>query len=402
MQYFRRFLHRRNAKPGAIALSLMTFLFLTGLYAVIVPLKAEAAGLSSIQDTLSTSAPATLANHTIQFITATGVESSTDTITLTFDTSPGFTMGTFALLNFDLAVSAAGSCASFTDKTLAASAASGVWGVGQSSNVVTFTAPTNATTGEITAGRCVQIEIGANATNGGAGALQITNPTKVAAAGTADIETIDIGGLFGDTGTALTATVEGVSVSVTVTESMSFSIALVNSGSCTGDSGSPTAVTTTATTVPFGSIASSNAFYVGCHTLSVSTNGSGGYVVTTEENRSLKSTAGDYINDSVCDSTCSESTGTAWATATNNGFAYSCVGTHCATNSVTTYKQFACTGADADCNPGTGAETIQTLASYNDPVSADTAVVHYKLSISGTQAAGTYTNTITYVATPAF
>ena len=51
---------------------------------------------------------------------------------------------------------------------------------------------------------------------------------------------------------------------------------------------------------------------------------------------------------------------------------------------------------------GSGGETAQNVMTKASPANGDVARVEYKLSISGTQAAGTYSNTVTYIATPTF
>jgi hypothetical protein len=155
----------------------------------------EAAALTSLTDTISSSVVSTLANHEIKFVTPTGVEANTDTITVTFPAQ--FTMGVFDVLNVDLAVGNSNNCttAVFTEKTIAAAAGlSPIWGASQLGQVITFTAPTDSAAGEITADRCVRIRIGSSATEGGAGTTQITNPAI------ANDYTIAIGGAFGDTG----------------------------------------------------------------------------------------------------------------------------------------------------------------------------------------------------------
>ena len=204
----------------------------------------------------------------------------------------------------------------------------------------------------------------------------------------------------------LIAIQDQVTVSVTVDESLTFTIS--QGTACTGDTGSPTSInaSVTATTVPFGTV-NLDAFYVGCQDLNVATNASGGYIVTGEENRSLKSIAGTLISNGTCDGACDFDTGAAWATAGNNGLGYFCENTGstpCSTTVDTTseYKTLACTGAvTTDCLP-TGSEAAQTILTRAGPQSADEGRIHYKLSVDAAQAAGAYSNTVTYIATPTF
>ena len=150
---------------------------------------AYASILTSATLEVSTHATSATADHTIQFVTPSGVDASSDTIIVEYDN--GFSIGSVDLADIDLAVDDDGACdGPWTDKTLAVSAGVGIWSlVASGGNIMTFTAPTNATTGEIAAGRCVQIEIGTHADGG---SDQITNP------GSTGSYEVDIYGTFGD------------------------------------------------------------------------------------------------------------------------------------------------------------------------------------------------------------
>ncbi|MEI7741803.1 MAG: carboxypeptidase regulatory-like domain-containing protein [bacterium] len=164
---------------------------------LIAPIPATAGIASSFSDVISTNSVSVGANHTIRFVTSTGVDSSTDTIRLTF--ASGFNLASLSAPNdFDLAVGSTSVCSSavFIDKTLAAGAAAGVWQVGVSGQTVIFTAPTDAAPGEIIAGRCVMVEVGTNATSGVAGTNKIVNPAS------AGSKTVWLSGTFGDSADA--------------------------------------------------------------------------------------------------------------------------------------------------------------------------------------------------------
>lgn len=177
--------------------------------------QAKAATVTSLSDNLSRLQTSTLANHTIRFVTPTGVAAG-QTITLTFDAD--FTMGSFSVNNVDLAT--ATTCGgAFSDKTLAGSPSGATWGVGQSGQVITITSGTDT----ITATHCIEIEIGSNATSGASGTIQITNPSG------AQTATLVIGGTFTDTGTAGIAIVTGDQVSVTATVDPTISFAVTDS-----------------------------------------------------------------------------------------------------------------------------------------------------------------------------
>ncbi len=339
------------------------------------------ADLTNVKDTLSDSRPNVSANHEIIFTLPVNNDiSENNTITVTFQS--GFDLTNIDYTDIDLAGSTSG------DQTLAATQGTTSWGVGISGQVITFTAPSNAGI-YLSGGETITIKIGTNAAGGTANA-QITNPT------TTGTYTIDItaNGSQTDTGRTIVAIISGVTVSATVTESLTFSIAGVNSSACTlGNAVS--AVTTTATTVPFGTL-TANTFKKGCQSLSISTNAGNGYSLTSQETDQLTNGGGDIIPDTTCDTgTCTESTGAAWATATNNGFGHTCFGSDCvaAYSSGSSYRQFA---SIAD------SETAQIMQSNAGPVSNSTTTVVYQISVSATQASGDYSNTVVYIATAQF
>lgn len=142
-------------------------------------------------------------DHEIRFTTPTGVDASSDTITITFPS--GFSLGTVSFADVDLFH---GPTTGFeTNETLAAAAAAGVWGTSVSGNAITFTAPTNAGAGEITAGDKVVVRIGINAAGG---SNQVANPS------TSAVYSLSIGGTFGDAGS--------VSISIAANDKLSVSL----------------------------------------------------------------------------------------------------------------------------------------------------------------------------------
>lgn len=399
----------------AIALGLI--LALTATYVTIEPAKATV--LTYVKDTLSTSAPSTVANHELLFRTSVGVAASeTIILTLNFDGTPIPVALDFTDIDLSYDASPDGSCAAGggeTEMTLAAAPSGATMGVVRSSaTVITFTNGSTA----IAASSEVCVQIGTNATEGTTGDQQITNASKEGVGvGTANIKTVAISGTLGndDTGTALVAIVEGITVSVTVDESMSFVIAGVTNANCDttfSALGGPDTITTSAA-VPFGTIATFDTFYHACHDLNVSTNAATGFSITAEENQSLLRTAGDSndktIDDSSCDATgCTSAVDRPWTDAsTYNGFAYTCRKSddtgqgECSITTTDQYKRFACTGATAICDPADSLSATAVVSS-SAAISGSSSRVEYKLSIDGVQPAGYYTNTVTYIATPTF
>lgn len=340
------------------------------------------ADLTNVKDTLSDSRPSTGSNHTIQF-TLSGANNiqANDNIVVTFPS--GFTIGSVDYTDIDLDGSGS------PEATLAAAPSATDWGAVFSGQVLTLTAPSGAGPW-IGGGETVTIEIGTNATTGSTGDQQITNPS----AGSYTID-ISANGDSPETGALVVAIIAGVTVSATIAESLTFTIAGVANTACT-QGNSVTAVTTTATTVPFGAM-TANTFKKGCQLLTVNTNAGDGYITTSQETDQLTNAGSQTIPDTTCDTgTCTESTAAAWVTpSANHGFGHTCYGLPCvlAYSSGTNYRQFA---SIAD------SETAQTLMSSSTPVTNSTSTVVYQLSVSGSQASGDYTNTVVYITTAQF
>lgn len=137
--------------------------------------------LVGIKDTMTRLQVSTASNHDIQFTTTYAINSSGDTITVDFVPNQTTTDGTndfdfngIGIDDIDLEDDGA-------DKTLAASAGSGVWGVNidSTNDVITFTAPTDAGATEIASNSVVHIKIGTNTDTPSQGDTLIINPDNV-------------------------------------------------------------------------------------------------------------------------------------------------------------------------------------------------------------------------------
>jgi hypothetical protein len=361
-----------------------------------LPHIAGAAALTDVTDIIDDSRPTNDTSHEMYFVTDSGVGTS-ETITLTFDDSgDAFDLSSVAFGDVDIAEDDDGACdGAWSDKTLAATATASDWGVNvdTGTDVITLTAPSSGT--PITAGRCVQIEIGTNASGG---TNEINNPS-------AGVYDIDIAGTFGDTGTMKVVVIATITAQVTVDETLTFTITGQAPGDCVDYSTAGTEITTTAASVNFGSPAA-NAFIDGCQELDIDTNAAGGYTVTVQESDQL-TYSGTPIPDGNCDGGCAEDTEAAWATNSNNGFGY-CMddftgdgsatadagwGTNGCGDGTTNFKIFAEKDVDSP-----DIETIMSSAGSTNDVSD----IGYRLTVGGTQAAGVYTNNIIFVATPTY
>src|SRR3989339_541566 len=119
---------------------------------------------------------------------------------------------------------------------------------------------------------------------------KLINPAPISTGhtqGAADVYTLNVKTRDGsdntlDQSNIKVAVIEGVLVSATVEETLAVTIAGV--ASTTSACGATTDVTTTATSVPWGTISSFGAFKEAAQTVTVSTNADAGYVVKAEEN----------------------------------------------------------------------------------------------------------------------
>ncbi len=133
-------------------------------------------------------------------------------------------------------------------------------------------------------------------------------------------------------------------------------------------------------------------------TLTISNGSAYGYSVLARENHPLRvNSTGASIPDTTCDSgTCDEANAAEWSSLTTFGFGYRCdnvIGTDCNSDfsTVDYYKQFASSES---------AELAQPVMLGPNVGRDITSEVTYKINISSTQPAGTYQNTITYIAVP--
>jgi hypothetical protein len=331
---------------------------------------AYADALNTLSDTQTSVKANTLSDHTIQFITPTGVTTG-QSISVTFPA--GYVMGTSTLLNVDLATSTSGICSGFNQETLALSPSNGTWGYSTSSQTITFTSGT----GVIAPNRCIQIKVGSNATFGGTGVTQITNP------GIGQY-TLSIGGTMADNGIISTniITDDTVVLFAAVQQALSFSIST--------------------TTIYFGTLTSGAAKYASstnpagdttenvAHQLLVATNAPSGFAVTVHgqtltSQQNLSNTI-DAIGPTVASSTPgSEQFG--FRATQSGGIGVAIAPTFAAPTSY---------GYDGTATTS----TILATGSGSTPVS--TISLRYLANINPITEAGSYVANLVYVATANF
>lgn len=335
---------------------------------------ATAAGVTSLSDTLTRLKASTAADHTIYFVTPTGL-SAAQTITLTF--SADFTgVSSIAHTDVDFATGSSATCtsATYTEQTLAASPSGATWGIGASGQVITITSGT----GTVTANRCVRIKIGTNATTGSTGVNQITNGAAD------DDDTLTIGGTFGDSGTLAYDIITDDQVSITATVAPSITFTVDDNTVGFGTLSSTTGRWATGDTL--GGNATAGNTPTAAHTLTIGTNASSGYSVTY--NGATLTSSGNTITAASISSDSDGTTG-------SEQFALSVS----ASGDATIASGYA-RGTNSSWNfvPS----TTTTIVSETVPTATETLSVSYLANISALTEAGSYSTTLTYIATGNF
>lgn len=350
---------------------------------------AEAANVTNVSDTLSDSAPSVPSNHTITFVTPSGVANG-QTITIDFSDGP-FVIGSLGFDDVDI-----------TDDTTDLTVAAGCGGsepVGFSTTstqiIFEFCAGDG---GELPVNGTTTIEIGTNATFGATGNNQLINPTV----GSREIN-ITAGTL--DSGATRVAIVAPVEVTAAVDTLFTFTVAgLPGVGDVNQE---PLTGTSTATLIEFGTL-EANTASTAAQRLSVATNASYGFVVTVQVDQQL--TSGDSDIDGFSNGSYA-TTPISWVPPTEN------------INNENTWGHWGLTTNDATLTSGltdpfdvggtgqlfvSASTTPVEVFRHNGPSDGTTqnigrADVAYKVEISPLQEAGDdYNATLTYVATPVF
>ncbi len=341
--------------------------------------RVEAATLTSMSDTLSHIDASTASNHEIKFVTPSGVDAG-ETIILTF--SADFTGVTNIVhTDVDFAEGDSNNCstASFTEKTLAASPSGATWGAdGDSATTVTITSGT----GTITADRCVRIKIGTNATSGTTGTNQISNGSAD------DDDTVAVSGTFGDTGTMAIdiITNDQVVITATVNPTITFTVDdnAIGFGTLTSTTGR------WATADASGADASATT-PTAANSFTIATNAASGYSITYN---GATLTSGANTIDALDGSPAAvdeDSDGTPGQeefglSVSTNGNAT--IATGYQRDSVADFKFIE--------------STATTIVSETVPTATETLSISYLANIAGSTEPGSYTTTITYIATGNF
>ena len=322
----------------------------------VVP-SANAASLQSAKDTLSTSAPSVSATHTITFTTTQAIPAS-GKIVITLQ--GGSTFGNIA----GGSCSNGGSGATSSDLVYECTYGSGLAATSTNSITVVAANPANTSSYDVT----VETKNGSGTVIENAGLkVAIVNTVTMSAAVPATLQ-------FDITGTSSGVVINGVT----------------------------TNATSSATTTPFGTLATTSRVSVG-QTLSVQTNATGGFKVTVQQNHDMSNASGatiDGFKDGV-----SSTTPQNWAAPTGTLDATSTYG-HLG---LTTDDAALSNGADFSSSKYVGFDGTSPVEVmyHTGPADGSTAGkgranVAYSVQISNLQEAGDYSNTLTYICTPTY
>src|SRR5207302_8577726 len=134
------------------------------------------------------------------------------------------------------------------------------------------------------------------------------------------------GGTCGGSGSILVSISSAATVQVQVAASLAFTVCSVKAVNCTADDGATvSAVDTSRTSVPLGTLFPVNTFFTGCQDVVVSSNAGNGYSVTVQEQTLMHTLGGFTFPQTACDgAACTLTTAAAWSNPANNGCGRSC------------------------------------------------------------------------------
>lgn len=285
----------------------------------------------------------------------------------------------------------------------------------------TITAPSIecVTSSSIAGATTITFLIGCTTQSGGtctAFSPRLINPTKSAAAGTADtwkitVKTQDASSIDLDSAKAVIGTVEAVQVQGTVDAFLTFSIA--GQGGTVCSDATNAGITATATFVDLGSLSTN--ISISAQRLTVTTNGAGGYnIIATSSGRFINPASGFWIPDANGGNGLTANDTTNFSTTPSPGAITAgtpAFGIHpCAVSGSYTPTVNSTgwgTGGGASnkfANPwNTGTNGFYAyISNYPGPAGTSQTDVEYAATVAATTPAGIYSNYFTYVATPVF
>lgn len=188
-------------------------------------------------------------------------------------------------------------------------------------------------------------------------------------------------GLVDNSNVMAVNTTTGVATSVSVDPTVSFSVA--NYGSAVNGSGDTSPVTTSSSTIPFGTVAAGATAW-GSQTLTTSTNAAGGYTLYVRYTGALTNLAANTIRNQ---------SGTPGSPAAFDGSSSQ------SSFGFTTDSSTVAMGSNQWAGLTTSNQSIHTRTT---PQNADAVHAEYKVQISNTQQPGTYSSTVIYTVAPTY
>lgn len=369
-------------KPIALIAILATIMWSLGLPLISF---ADAANITDVSDTISDSAPSAQSDHTITFVTPTGVANGATT---TINFPAGFNLTGIGADDVDMASSTAFSVAANCagSERVAASVS------GQNLRL-------NFCTGDggyLAAGGTTTIKVGFNATVGSTGNNRIVNPSSEGS------YEINVTAGTSDSGATRVVILTAVTVSASVDTIFNFTVAGVTGGGTIG--GELIEGNTGSTSIPFGTLQAGNPT-TSAQMLTVGTNAANGYVVTAQIDAPLQSSTGADIDGFVNGN--NTNTPTTWSAPTG------------VIGSENTYGHWGLMSDDTTITSRGGSQfgnnlfiaastTPREVMQHGGPVNGSgvgvgTTTIVYKVGITALQEAGDdYSTTLTYIATPTF
>jgi hypothetical protein len=367
-------------KPVVAIVAVATLLWSLGLPFSLFPV-AHAANLGILKDTITDSGPSVATNHVINFQATTTVTAG-QTIKIQFDPAGD---------NFDLSTVVAADVTA-TGITIVANVGACSGAASEAYPTIDSSAPDENITLTVCAGDTVTT---------GVKTINVINSHLVNPAAEGSYVIRVTWGTV-DSGDTRIAVINHVTLTASVDTTLTFTISGVAFNQSVNGDATTTATTTTATLMPFGTLASGSAKVL-AQDLSVVTNARNGFVVTVIQNQNLLSSTGadiDLFKDGAANVV-----PTAWtaplATLGNEN----------------TYGHYGITSEDADLNSdefgtalyaGNFGTTTRQVFSNSGPADGvapniGKTRVGIKIQVSALQEAGNdYTNQLIYVCTPTF
>ncbi len=425
-----------DSAPLLVSMFISTLLLGVVLVPSIIS-RADAAQLAYAEDVLTQSKVSTLSNHSLVFLTSTALTASTTVVIglpASFQSTSStnydglFNNGIPLAANFDFATSSSNVDSGYTNLTIQEK--NGCTGSGQSSFEITSMSTTTGTGNVITLTRCngsdpvatstyIRIKIGTDSIFALTGTSTLTNAP---APGQYDVSIAAPSGTDSAT-TSVFLLTSNVSMTANVSTNLTFNVTPVTwAQSINGEAITSLTSGVSSTSIAWGTLSPGVAKVAG-HRLNVATNALNGFMVTVRQTGNIASGNGSAIypftnNNTMSYSLTASSTiarvasSTTWASPSNT------------IATPTTWAHYGVTSNDSDLSStlgmrysyvstgyapvGTTTDAARILMHNDGPSDGTTnnvgsTTIAYKIEIGSLlPAASDYSNTLIYVATPAF